>query len=69
MTGPDLKSTRERLGFTSIAEAARQFDVSRDAWSFYERGIRPVPLVLSYALAAYAYGLPPIGIREDLSHP
>lgn len=59
MTGPDLTAFRKRHpDLRTMKGAAEAFGVSRDSWASYEKGERPIPLVLRWALAAYERGIP-----------
>lgn len=59
LTGADLTRIREDRGW-SKTQAAAHVGIGRAAWTRYEAGETPVPLLLSWALAAVAFGLPPL---------
>lgn len=42
MTGPELKALRKQLGL-SLAQAARQVEVSPRTWARWEAGDQPIP--------------------------
>jgi DNA-binding XRE family transcriptional regulator len=55
-----LLAWRLRLGIKSRADAARRLGLSRNTYAAYEEGRAEIPLYISLACAALAYGLPPL---------
>ena len=64
MKPSDFTAWRKRLGLTK-AGAARALGVGINQPTLWERGDAPIPRAIALACAAIAYGLPPIGAKEE----
>lgn len=70
MTPEQFSEAREKMNLGSRRAFARAVGISERVAYSYERGHRPIPLVVRLAIAACLAGLPPAGgdeAKED--HP
>ncbi len=57
---PDRLTEWRKQRFSSQGEAAIAIGVGRNDWSLYERGLKPVPLKVLWAITGYTLARQPI---------